>query len=381
MAKIGVYGGTFNPVHKMHVELLQSVKAEFNLDKIIVVPTFITPLKQTWGMASCLDRLNMLKLAFENTPYVEVSDYEINNQGKSYTYLTIEHFKNLYKNDSLFFILGVDSFNTFLSWKNPQKIVENAQIIYCDRQNCKVNLLDAENRFFNAFNKRAIKSNYVGKDVSSTKIRVLKSLNLPCNDLLTTSVEEYIDNKGLYLNEYYSYIKVNLKESRIIHTAGVIYCALQKQQETNLDPYKIVTACALHDIAKYLDYNNFKDFNRPSDMPDAVVHAFLGAHYAKTVLNICDQDILNAIKYHTSGRPNMSTLEKLVFTADMVEENRTYKEVTMLREHYEVSLEQGFYHCLEEELLHLIRRDAKIYSLTQQAYDFYKQKREEQNDK
>ena len=130
MKKLAIYGGTFNPVHNEHVKVIENLNLEFKFDKIMVIPSFITPLKDSFLLASGSDRLNMLKLAFNDADNVEVSDYEVLKGGNSYTYETILHFANLYKDYELYFIMGADSFATFYEWKNPEIITQNAKIIY-----------------------------------------------------------------------------------------------------------------------------------------------------------------------------------------------------------------------------------------------------------
>ena len=89
------------------------------------------------------------------------------------------------------------------------------------------------------------------------------------------------------------------------------------------------------------------------------------------MLNVKDKDIINAIKYHTSGRPNMSDLEKLILVADMVEESRDYEGVNYLREIYREDLDKCFIECLKEELLHLKNKNAEIFRLTLDAHEYY----------
>jgi nicotinate-nucleotide adenylyltransferase len=121
MKRIGVLGGTFNPVHSEHVALAKSAVKELELDKLLVMPTYISPHKNTTP-ASSQDRLNMLKLAFLGQDKIEVSDYEIKRQGKSYTYLTVEYLKEQ-EDCELFFIVGGDMLTDFKTWKYPERIL------------------------------------------------------------------------------------------------------------------------------------------------------------------------------------------------------------------------------------------------------------------
>ena len=148
-------------------------------------------------------------------------------------------------------------------------------------------------------------------------------------------------------------------------------CALSKVKELGLDEYKVLTACLLHDVAKYLNPKDFSEFTLPEGVPKPVVHAFLGAYFVEKVLNIKDVEIIDAIRYHTSGKANMSELGKLVFVADMVERGRDYQGVEKLRELFKKDFERCFIECLKEELQHLINKKSVIYEETINAYEYY----------
>jgi len=122
MEKIGILGGTFNPVHLEHINLAKKAVKALNLDKLIIMPTYLPPHKEIIP-APAQDRLNMLKLAFLDDDKIEVSDFEIEKQGKSYTYLTVEHFKEKLS-AHLYFIVGGDMLTDFKTWRNPDRILK-----------------------------------------------------------------------------------------------------------------------------------------------------------------------------------------------------------------------------------------------------------------
>ena len=152
----------------------------------------------------------------------------------------------------------------------------------------------------------------------------------------------------------------------------MVITALKKAKSLGVDENKVIAAAALHDCAKYIDYNKVKGFSIEKNVPYPVIHQFLGAFIAEKVLGVEDVEVLDAIRYHTSGKPNMSQLGKLIFVADMVEEGRNYEGVDYLRALYEKEdFELCFKECLKEEVLHLINRGEKIYEETLSAYDYY----------
>ena len=334
MERIGILGGTFNPVHIEHISIAKMAIEELKLDKLLIMPTYISPHKSQLPIDS-KHRINMLKLAFNDIEKAEVCTYEVEKQGKSYTYLTVEHFKETL-NAQLFFICGEDMLTNFRFWKYPERVLASCELAVFGRQNSNADFVKEKEYFNSEFNKTFYQLSYQGKDISSTKIRVYAKLKLKLENLVPKAVEDYIYENNLYPSDKYTeFIVKHLPLKRVIHTANVVVTALKKAKELGLDEEKVFISACLHDLAKYIDYTKVEGFTKPQDMPIPVVHAFLGEYIAKNYLGIEDAEILSAIKYHTSGRKNMSVLEKLIFVADMVEEGRDYEGVDTLRALYD----------------------------------------------
>lgn len=133
MGSIGIFGGTFNPIHMGHVRLVEEVAKAIDFDKIIVMPDRIPPHKQAEGLVSGEDRLQMCAIAFEGMDNIEVSDWELRQSGKSYTVFTLEHFKELYPNDTLWLIMGSDMLLYFDNWYRYEDILKLANIVCISR--------------------------------------------------------------------------------------------------------------------------------------------------------------------------------------------------------------------------------------------------------
>ena len=370
MKKIAIFGGTFNPVHIEHVKTAVAAIKELGLDKIIIVPTFLPPHKNV-SPADGADRINMLKIAFKDIPQAEISDYEIQNGGKSYSFITAEHFKAEYQGDQLYMLVGGDMLIDFKTWKNPERILSAVRLAVVRREDYAPDFTMEHEYFKKTFGKDFTVLDFVGKSVSSTEIRIYLALGLK-PDGVADEVYDYIKRHGVYVpDKYQQYILRALPEKRVIHTANVVVTAMKKAKELNLDYEKVRVAATLHDCAKYDDPARYNDFVLPSDVPPPVVHAFLGAFVAEKVLGVDDAEIIDAIRYHTSGKANMTTLGKLIFVADMVEKGRDYEGVDMLRAAYEKDFDKCFALCLKEEVLHLINKNRYIYVETLNAYDYY----------
>lgn len=197
--KTGVFGGTFNPVHKGHIMLAEYCMDSVGLDRIIMIPTAVPPHKISNNLASENDRLNMCKLACRGKENFFVSDIEIKRQGKSYTYETLTQLKEIYPDDHLYTIMGADMFLTLNRWKNPEIIFEKSSIITIPRDD--ENKLELEN-FYNKVLKAMGASSVILPNpvmsVSSTFIREnLDNFNL-ISDMLDKGVYDYIIKNNLY---------------------------------------------------------------------------------------------------------------------------------------------------------------------------------------
>ncbi len=371
MERIAIFGGSFNPVHNQHIALAKSVVAELNLDRLIIMPTYTAPHK-TDAPAPAEHRLNMLKIAFANEERIEVSDYEISKGGTSYTYLTVEHFKQT-TGAEIFFLVGADMLKDFKTWRYPERILNACTLCAFDRTGEYTDYAKEQAYFQKTFGKSFLMLKGVGEERSSTQIRVYNQLGLDITDKTDIGVAEYIKANGVYEGDKYAqFIKKSLPLKRLVHTANVTVCALYKAKELGLDKQKVQVAAMLHDWAKYMDHTLIGGFELPVDVPAPVVHAFLGAYVAQTTLGITDNEVLDAIRYHTSGRANMSTLEKLIFVADMVEDGRTYEGVDKLRKlYYTDDFDKCFKECLAEELKHLLAKKQYVYKETLNASEYY----------
>lgn len=195
--RIALYGGSFNPVHLGHKKLARLVIDEFSLDKLIVMPTYSTPLKDNSDFADSMHRLNMCRIAFSDINEVEVSDMEIQRKGNSYTYLTLCSLKEIYLNDDLFLVVGADMFMTLHEWKNPKEIFSLSKVIVINRNSENINL-ESQKKKLSEMGCQAIIYDNTVYDVSSTEIRKKLRHGKDVSFLLDSQVYEYIKNNNLY---------------------------------------------------------------------------------------------------------------------------------------------------------------------------------------
>jgi nicotinate-nucleotide adenylyltransferase len=189
MSKVGIFGGTFDPIHNGHLITAQYVLEERKLDNIIFMPNNVSPHKIGIKSASTADRLEMLKLAVEPNPAFKYSTYEIEKGDVSYTVNTLRDLKSEYENIEL--IIGLDNLLVFDEWYEPDEIAELAQLIVLKRES---ELSNEPNRFFEIA--KLINTPVI--EISSTEIRQRVERKLPIDFLVPEKVKEYILDKKLY---------------------------------------------------------------------------------------------------------------------------------------------------------------------------------------
>lgn len=190
MSRVGIFGGTFDPVHFGHLITAQAVKELRNLDKIIFIPANISPLKEVLPSAAEKHRVKMLQLAIEGVPYFDWSDFEIKKEGVSYTIDTLCEMKKYYEVIEL--IIGEDNFRTFHLWKSFEEILKLATLLVL-RRNIKINKETG-----NHILETAVFLETPEIDISSTLIRDRIKKGLPINFLVPQKVLKYIYKLNLY---------------------------------------------------------------------------------------------------------------------------------------------------------------------------------------
>jgi len=190
MSKIGIFGGTFDPIHNGHLITAQSVREIRNLEKIIFIPAYISPHKKHAKASSAQHRLNMLKIALDEIPFFECSDFEIKQHTISYTIDTLRELKNSY--DEIDLIIGYDNIFQFHTWKDPDEIFKLANVVVLKRKSSHP--IDYVDKYVEA-------AHFVetrGIEISATDIRNRVHADLPIYYLVPEKVLEYINRNKLY---------------------------------------------------------------------------------------------------------------------------------------------------------------------------------------
>ena len=200
MKKIGILGGTFDPVHYGHIALAEDAVREAGLHEVVMIPARIQPFKQDREYASGEDRFNMLALAAGKDDHITVSKYELEQESVSYTYLTLRHMQEFDGSDTrLYFITGTDSFLKIDSRMNAEELLTNYAYIIGTRPGYRQDeYREAVQRITETYGTEVISMNKTELDISATEIREKIAAGAPVDDLMPPEVLRYITEHGLY---------------------------------------------------------------------------------------------------------------------------------------------------------------------------------------
>ena len=202
MSKIGILGGTFNPIHNGHITLAKAAKNQLLLDKVLIMPTGVSYLKASQSVQPKEVRAEMVRLAVRDESGLEFSDIEVNREGNTYTYETLLSLKATNPNDDLYFLIGADTLFSIENWKEPQIIFDNCIIAVMVRDNANLDDLNAKiKQLVIKYNTKCEIITADRIDISSTYIREQIHLgnSAGIKDLLPEAVYEYIVNESIYL--------------------------------------------------------------------------------------------------------------------------------------------------------------------------------------
>ena len=398
--KIGVYGGAFNPPHLGHITAARAVSGLLKLDKLLVIPTGHPPHKTLPpGSPGPEQRLELTRLAMEQTGLgegIEVLDLELRREGSSYTADTLAHLRERYPEDELWLLMGADMFLTLQTWHEPERILSLAGVAAFGRTEADTEELFSVQREYLCRRypqARIFTLSIPGVvDVSSTELRK-RLAEGEGGDLLAPAAYGYIlreklygtaaDLKQLSLEQLRPVALSFLNHRRISHVLGTEQEALRLAERWGADPDKARRAALLHDCTKKRNLaeqlETAERFQVPLDDMERreikLLHAKTGAGVAAAVFGT-DEEITNAIRWHTTGRGGMTLLEKVIYLADYIEPTRDFPGVEELRRVCYEDLDAGLLLGLEMTIREMESRNAPIHPKTLEARDALKGQRE-----
>lgn len=377
MAKTIVFGGSFDPVHVEHTNILKAAVRELCADKVIVVPTKNPPHKSA-SKTPFSDRAEMARIAFSKvSANVIVDDIENRNDGVNYSSDNLPVLEKKY--GKFVYVIGGDSLLALESWHEPEFIVRNFEIAVFDREGYQ-SAKDKAAELNEKWNGKIRILEYVGKEVDSHTIRDRLMLKADVSGL-DENVGRYIKSRNLYSEFFLCVDKAAtyLDTKRLVHSKNTALVALSLNRNfcPKIDEDKVLLAGLLHDVGKMYDKTELPKTIKnaiPSDsIGTPVQHQFVSAEIVKNDFHISDEDVLNAIRFHTTGRENMSQFEKLIYVSDLISYERNFQGVESLRKAVYNDFEKGFITCLTYSRDYVVETGRAIYPLTDKAINFYKE--------
>lgn len=389
--KIGIYGGTFDPPHLGHMEAAKAAIEHFDLDKLLLIPNKLAPHKYvpTKG-AKAQDRMEMTRLMADALgPKVEVSELELLRDGLSYSIDTIKTIRAEEKKATFYLLMGTDMFFSFETWKEPKEIAKEVILAPFSRE---------EHGSHELF---AVQKEKLERELSAT----VETLPLPkVKPMSSTHIRKLLDegnyNEGgaLLWGAVYGYIlqnelygtKLDLKHldlpqlravsysmmraKRIPHVMGVEETAAKLAHHWGVDELDARRAAILHDCTKYWTKEEHLDSLEQYDVPvddlerevEKMLHSKSGAALAEHVFGE-NEKVFKAIACHTTGKKDMTTLDKIIYMADYMEPNRDFDGVELLRELSFTDLNKAMVAGLSMTVEELKGKNAVVHENTRAA--------------
>ena len=378
--RLGIYGGTFNPPHIGHVRAAASAAATLRLDVMLIVPSGTPPHKTLpSGSPTPEERLALTRLSFSGLPCAEISDLELKKQGVSYTVETLDALLSRYPGAEVFLVMGTDMYLTLETWKDADRLLDFVTPAVLSREGGEdEGIVAYSSGLFRKYNARTEIVHNEVIDISSTELREL----LPRREgagMLEAAAYAYIIQKRLYgAKPDFSWLRAKvyeaLKPKRIPHVAGCEDEAVRLAEHWGADPDEAREAAILHDITKHLELDEQLQLCRKYDiMTDAVeavevklLHAKTGAAVARRVYGM-SQAVHDAIMWHTTGRDDMTLLEKIIYIADYIEPTRDFEGVDTLRSLAYTDIDQAIIRGLRMSIADMKARGIVPHPRTEQA--------------
>lgn len=359
MERIGIMGGTLDPIHQGHLLMAKEALQDASLDRVLILPTGNPPHKS--GVTDGEHRWRMVCAAVAWDKGLEPCRMELDRGGVIYTVDTLAQLRASYPAAQLFYIIGADTLLDLKNWRRYTEVLGMCTFLVCPRPwDTTPAELAAEEARLTALGGKFIHIGMPLADVSSTEVRQALAKGEALEGL-PLQVTEYARLAGLYGRgtsippEWLDRLFHDLKITRFAHSLGVVACARRLAEKHGIDQEKAVIAALLHDCAKYVPLEEMRSLCLRQGVTDEAIlasedlmHAYAGAVMAREVYGVEDGEILSAIERHTLGAADMSPLEVLINLADKIEGTcRDYPGLAEVRALAEESLHAALYRSMQ----------------------------------
>lgn len=374
--RVGIMGGTFDPIHYGHLMLAEQIKNSFYLDEVIFMPVGKPYHKQNSLGASGKARLKMTTLAIQGNLSFSVSDIEVKREKPTYTIDTIRALKSgVLSQDEIFFITGADAIYYLDQWKDFDDLKTMVTFIGATRPGVEMSVLLEKMAYLVSRGAKVELCTISALAISSTEIRSRIQSEKTVKYLLPDSVDDYIEKKGLYKSHHPHYhqlkklMKKTLSKYRYAHSINTSKMCRQLAHihGENVEYAELAGLC--HDYMKELDNHKSMDFIEKLSIEKDIcilnnpnlAHGEIAAGILCEEGLITESEILNAIRWHTYGNENMSKLDKIVFLADVIEPSRNFEGIERIRHLAIQNLDQAVLAYLDQSEAYLKSENKAIH--------------------
>lgn len=391
MKRIGLIGGSFDPFHNGHRQLVEALLDSRLVDRVMLMVAGQQPHKMRIKVSAAGYRYEMAVRGVADLESVEVSDLEINRIGRSFTIDTVSALQATIPADhELVLVYGSDVLFDLPSWRSPELILARCPLLIACRGG--IDRLAAESQadlLRRTYQARITFLDAAMPELSATQVREMIVKGEPHGHLVPEKVAALIDKHDIYgyddelagiepgiwhqLADYERQVRPLLNTKRLLHSLNVMRYAMHLARIHQISIEKAGIAGLMHDCAKCLEAHTVLHYARlagdPALLEPALAHGPAGAYLARTEFGIVDPAILQAIHYHTTGSGDMTPLDLLIYVADKVEPARTYNNLEGIRKAAEIDLEEAMRLCLVEVEAFLEREEKPSHPYAQAAIE------------
>ncbi len=376
--RVLLFGGTFDPPHNGHIHLLQQAIRAVAPDWVVVMPACLPPHKSPSTTAPDL-RLAMCRCFEPIFPDLEVSSWEIERGGASYTIDTVAMLENRFPGAQIFLTVGSDMLLSFTGWKDWQQLLARTILVVQSRREGDEEQLAAAAAGLEQKGGRVVFAGGTPLEVSSSEIRSGRGRkNIPPQAReIIRRYDLYRPHPTISIEGARRLAKRTLSDKRYTHTLNVKKLAVKLAKQYGADPDKAALAALLHDIAKerpkaellQILQDNAIIAKGAAQRPVPVWHGICAALLAQHRWGVQDEEVLSAIANHTAGKPGMTRLDKIIYLADMCSAERSYPEVDWLRALLAQDLDRAMAVSLGQNILWMRQQNKPIDPVSLAAYD------------
>ena len=376
--RIGLLGGTFNPIHRAHVQMAQIARDEAALDQVLLMVAADPPHKRVDEDVPAAVRLNLAEIAISGQERMQASDLEIARGGKSYTLLTLQELLAQNPGAELFLIIGSDTLIDLPNWYHPEEVLQIASVLCVPRVGIDQDDENTARMLRERYGARVRLLSAKADVISSTEIRKRLTAGLPLEGVLPDAVEQAVYECGSYfppeLRAMQEKSRAALTPKRYSHVCGTMRAAARLAVLWRQDAQRARVSALLHDCAKCLDPITQEVLSGDETGIAPVYHAFAGAVLAKMEYGVTDETILRAIRLHTTGDWGMTDFDALIYAADLIEPTRDFLGVEEYRSRISPNIDSFMQYAVSRVSQLIERRGKKTHPASARALAWYAQK-------